>query len=925
MKGFLWISLFMIQCPFRWLLKGAPMSPRFSLLRSIYPRRLLAVAIAYLMAGKLGLLLAIPPGYATAIFPASGIALAALLQLGYALWPGIFLGSVALNIWVSWNSQGILSGPSLAMAVGIGLGSTLQAILGTFLVKRFVGFPTALIHEKEIFLFLILAGPVACLVGASVGTGVLLLAHAIQDSHALISGWTWWVGDVMGVLVTLPILLTFLGNPSTVWRQRRLSVALPLAALLPLILFIFIRASAWENTQIRLKFQNQTGNLAHNMQVNFAGYLQSITAIERFYASSSHVNREEFRVFTATAFQNFPGIQALEWIPKVTDEQRDGFEKSAQQEGLYGFQIQETQQGVMVPAAKRSIYFPVFYVEPWARNKKALGFDLASNPARRAALEQAQDSGQQVATRRITLVQEKQNQFAFLVFHPVFRGGVMPETVAARRQALQGFALGVFRIGDMIHIGLRALDQQNIHLQLLDSDAPEQEQNLLPLEKISTERPYPGLTWTFPLDMAGRRWLLRFWGTPAYAQAHSTGYVWAVLAFGLLFVSLAGTFLLVITGRSARIEELVWQRTRQLKDSEARMRTIVETAVDAIITISDRGIIESVNSAAARLFAYTADEMIGHNVAMLTPSPHREQHDNYLKNYITSGKARIIGTSREVEGVRQDGVRIPLALSVSDVYLADRRIFTGILHDLTERKKADTLKNEFVSTVSHELRTPLTAIKGSLGLVVGGVLGPIPTKPLALLKKAVKNTDRLTFLINDLLDMEKIQSGDMTFQMSQISVATLLKNAVSANQGYADRFHIPLVLQLPKDPFEMWISGDENRLLQVLANLLSNAIKFSPENSSVILSVTHPMARERGDVTIAVTDHGQGIPEAFRERIFEKFAQADGSNTRKVSGTGLGLAISKTIVEKHGGNIGYTTTMEQGTTFYFTLPLIKKI
>lgn len=234
--------------------------------------------------------------------------------------------------------------------------------------------------------------------------------------------------------------------------------------------------------------------------------------------------------------------------------------------------------------------------------------------------------------------------------------------------------------------------------------------------------------------------------------------------------------------------------------------------------------------------------------------------------------------------------------------------------DITQRKEVDRLKNEFISTVSHELRTPLTSIRGSLGLIAGGVAGEIPGRVKSMIDIAHKNSERLVRLINDILDIEKIESGKMTFQLKAVELLPLLEQCVEANRGYAEQYQVEFVIT--ESPTDLKINADPDRIMQVLTNLLSNAAKFSPPGSRVEIS-----ARRTGaQVCVAVRDHGNGIPDEFKGRIFQKFAQADSSDSRQKGGTGLGLSIVKAIVEKHGGTVGFDTTAGQGTTFYFKLP-----
>jgi len=237
----------------------------------------------------------------------------------------------------------------------------------------------------------------------------------------------------------------------------------------------------------------------------------------------------------------------------------------------------------------------------------------------------------------------------------------------------------------------------------------------------------------------------------------------------------------------------------------------------------------------------------------------------------------------------------------------------GIIQDVTERVKVDRAKREFISTVSHELRTPITSIKGSLGLLLGGVMGELNPEMEKMVSIANRNSERLLTLINDILDLEKLEAGDMSFDFRKISVNEFIEESVSVNESYAKERSVSLTFR--KLEQDVSVRGDYNRLLQVMANLISNAAKFSPKGSDVEIS-----AVEFGHyVRISVSDEGRGIPASMKETIFDKFTQVDSSDSRKVGGTGLGLSIVKFIVEKHGGSIDYTAREKRGTTFYFEL------
>jgi len=353
----------------------------------------------------------------------------------------------------------------------------------------------------------------------------------------------------------------------------------------------------------------------------------------------------------------------------------------------------------------------------------------------------------------------------------------------------------------------------------------------------------------------------------------------------------------------------------ELQTSENRIRALFDTIVDGIIVIDAKGRVQSVNPAAVALFGYSPEELQNQNIKMLMPKPYAAEHDGYLHNYLTTGDKKVIGIGREVTGRRKDGSTFPMELAVSEMEVNGERMFTGIVRDITERKKVEQMKTEFISTVSHELRTPLTSISGALALVLGNVTGELPEKARLMLEMAARNSERLTLLINDILDLEKIEAGRLDFDYRIVDMVDLATRALEDNEGYAGKHQVRLMLD--SQITQATVRADEHRLLQVFSNLISNAVKYSPKDGVVEVTVA---AHDSG-IRVAVRDYGTGIPQEFRSRIFQRFAQADSSDTREKGGTGLGLSITKAIVERHEGEIGYKTEAGVGTVFHFDLPL----
>jgi len=358
---------------------------------------------------------------------------------------------------------------------------------------------------------------------------------------------------------------------------------------------------------------------------------------------------------------------------------------------------------------------------------------------------------------------------------------------------------------------------------------------------------------------------------------------------------------------------------RAHRDQAARLSAILDGALDAIVTINESGSIESWSRSAERLFGYTAAEVLRRNVRVLMPEPHSSAHDGYFRRYLQTGEGRIVGQRREVEAVHKDGRRIPVDLGISEMRVGTRRLFIGILRDLSSRQEIEQLKTGFVSTVSHELRTPLTSISGSLGLLAGGIAGALPAKAARLIDIAKLNCERLVRLINDILDLERAESGRLELRLAAQRLRSIARQAIEANRAYAQTFGTSIELAADSDDASVLV--DRDRLIQVLTNILSNAAKFSPRGTVVVVTIR----AEFDSVRVSVRDRGPGIAPEFRSRIFQRFAQADSSDSRAKGGTGLGLSIAKTIVERLGGSIGFESVLGEGTTFHITLPARQEV
>jgi PAS domain S-box-containing protein len=359
------------------------------------------------------------------------------------------------------------------------------------------------------------------------------------------------------------------------------------------------------------------------------------------------------------------------------------------------------------------------------------------------------------------------------------------------------------------------------------------------------------------------------------------------------------------------------RRTQEaLRISQNRFEGILSIADDAIISIDGNQKITLFNQGAEKIFGYTAQEVLGERLDILLPLRYISAHRHHVGDFGKSvNSARRMGERQEIFGRRKNGLEFPAEASISRLDIGNECVYTVILRDITERKQVEKMKDEFVSVVSHELRTPLTSIHGSLGMLASGLLPTDSEQGKRLLQIATDSTERLVRLINDILDIERIESGKVKMERETCNVSDLIDSAVNIMQPLADKAGV--ILSITDVSLELW--ADPDRIVQTLTNLLSNAIKFSVPGATVWLKAE----KHDQEILFTVQDTGRGIPTDKLDSIFERFQQVDSSDSRNHDGTGLGLAICKSIVQQHNGNIWVDSVLGEGSTFYFTLPIIE--
>ncbi|TBR22817.1 response regulator, partial [bacterium] len=839
--------------------------------------------------------MAIPPGFAAPVWPAAGLALAALLIGGDGLWPGLLLGHFVVNL-----SMGGTDPASVFLAAAIAAGGTLQALAGARLVRRWPGFPNSLARTGDILRFMLLAGPVACLVSPSVGTAALLGLGRVAGAEAPFSWGTWWVGDVLGVLLVAPALVLWSLPRAGAKANRPLLVTVPLACTLAAAAAVFGFARTHESRRIQNEFALDAASLHHLVEKETDVYLESLRSLRYFFDSSKEVDRGEFRTFTARPLARHPGFVALSWNPR----------------GPSGG-------------------FPVAYIEPLDANRRALGFDVASEPVRREALGRAADSGEPAATGRVTLVQapdvSPEAPASFLIALPIFTHGPRPADVRERRARLTGYVVGVLHLGRLVERALKDTDRRGVELTVTDDADPA----AVPL--YSTR---PGvastLTLTMPFDLPSRRWTARYSLAPEeYARRRSIA-PWGTLVAVLSFALVLTVFLLLVTGHAETVEADVRERTSEIERQKTLLRSIIDNMGEGVAVADAAGKFLVFNAAAERI--------VGLGAVDAGPGEWSDRYGVFAADAVTPLPPGQNPLARALAGESTDDVelfvrnpRIPdgvyLAVTSRPLTAPDGTPAGGVavFRDITARRRiADELrrakaaaesaaeaKAAFLANMSHEIRTPMNAVVGMAGLLQDTPLNAEQKDFVATLRTAA---DGLLAIVNDILDFSRFEAGKVPLEQTDFDLRATVHEALRILGPQAEGKGLDLAFFCdPAVPSRL--RGDPGRLRQVLLNLIGNAVKFT-ERGGVAVE-----ARREGDgpdgvgLAFVVRDTGIGIPAEVQPALFSPFTQAETSTTRRFGGTGLGLAISKRIVSAMGGDIALKSRPGEGTEFSFTVRL----
>ncbi len=897
---------------------------------------LLLTALGYFLAGKLALMLAIPPAYASPLYPSAGLALVAVMVYGRPALPGVLLGSFLVQALVAAPS-GLHTPLALLLSTITAVGAMLQAAVGAALLRWRLNGATELAEPREVATFCLLGGVVACCLNASLSTLALSLAGVVPPGARVFTWWTWWVGDTLGVLIGAPLVLTLIGRPRAAWAARRITLGLPLLATTLLLAMATVLVTRWDTERTRSVFERDASAAAAALTAELHQSLFALEALRGLYIGSDDVTAEELQRASAPWLQLPLHVQAMgyservarRWIP----EQQAAIAKRLGRP----FRIFDRDgTGGPAPSTNDPDVVAITLIEPLAANQRALGVNALSIPAAREAILRATETDQPAATSGFHLTQEPGDQTGVVLYRALYVGEPEPE---ARRRALRGVVFVSLRMQQSMEAATRHAPPY-LRWCLVDSQPAAARRLLAGAAGCELARA-DALRHVTTIPLGGQSWVLHLSAEPARVPDAGHGNAWLFSTVGLLSAALLAALLLTMTGRTRRIETAVAERTADLqhevaerertesalRESEQRFRNIFDHAPIGIVYTDLQGRVRDANPRVRELIGYDASALAERTIADLT-CPDDRANDTQALGRLLRGELSEVQRNTRLQ--HQDGtvLRVRMNWSVLRNAHGEPQRLVAVVEDITEQlrfqeaeqgrqlaESANRAKSEFLSRMSHELRTPLNAILGFGQLLDLDRQPRLASHQQGWVGQILQAGWHLLEMINDTLDLSRIEAGMLRLVLAPVALEPLVAHCVAMVSPAAARRGITLQVHIADDARHAL--GDETRLKQVITNLLSNAVKYNVTGGQVVV---HSHRLDGQTLEVRVLDTGLGLDEAQMAELFQPFNRL-GREQSDTEGTGIGLVISRRLAELMGGTLTAESTAGVGATFVLRLPL----
>ncbi len=891
-------------------------------------RSVLLVAGSYITFAELGFLFALPPGNVTAVWVPSGIALAAMVALPRLGALGIWLGSFVANLLSLGSAE---AAPLVCAAIATG--STLQGALAATLLRRYVlagavGQEPDMAPSQAARRAALILMP-ASLLAALLGVGALVLAGLAPGANAAELFVTWWLGDLAGMLLVGMPLLAFRALMAPAARGL-LPGALALAfSVAGAGLLCWVVLAQQNRAAFDAQLQAQASLLAEDMRNELEAHALYGRATGALMTGDEAIGADRFARFSQSVLLGSTAVSAVSFLSQVSAERRKAFEEGLRSRGVSPPGIWERgSDGARLPAQVRTEYVPVQFIHPLQGNAAALGFDISSEPRRALALRRARAENAAISTPPLRLVQDENAGLSLLIVEPVWRETRGAAQAAAAPRELSGYSSVVIRLKPLFEHTLRSHGLASLQAGLLYQTEPKAAAEFAAWTGAG-DTPPELTTW-----LNGQHRLADFefagghWQVALKIPEHT---IWAIRGIGPLPWALLGLFL-VLSIAILHHDQAQRQRQIEVMHSEARFRSLLESAPDAMVIVDGQGQIVLVNQQAEQLFGYQRHEVIGQPVEVLVPAGARARHAQQRVGYHLEPRKRVMAAGLDLYGLRKDGSEFPVEISLSPIGSGAEKLVSAAIRDISERKR-----NEQQLRESHKLQ--------AVGQLTAGLAHDFNN----LLGVVVGNLDQMAELI-DSAHNDKLMRYHQTAMQASLKGAELTRTLLAVAQRQPMKMElldlnalvvqmlpqlreatgstVELSTELSQQPLP--VRADANALKDTLLQLAGNAaeaMQDQPGERRLLLrtrQISQPIKQgaqlQAGDYAVlAVQDNGPGMSEQVRQRALDPFFTTKKRGTS--SGTGLGLAMVKGTLEQLEGAVKIDSAPGQGTTVQLYLPL----